>query len=83
MKKLLVLVGLLTSSYGCGKFPIETRHTMRVEGEAEIRHVVDVRLDICEDLPLADKVECVKDVLAVLEAALNAEQIQTIGGEQP
>jgi hypothetical protein len=76
MKKLLVLVGLTLTSYGCGKFPIETRHTVRAEGTATIVHKIDVDFTICQDLPAEEKIACVETLLDILKEAvkLSAEQ---------
>jgi hypothetical protein len=68
MKKLLVLVGLITSSYGCGK--LDSTHTVRAEGRAEIVHIVDIKFEVCDDLPTQDKVECVQTLLEILKEAV-------------
>lgn len=61
--KFLVLALL---AVGCGYGPRSSTHT--VEGEATVKVVVGVDVSVCESMPEADKVECIKSLIELAKA---------------
>jgi hypothetical protein len=79
MKRIMIcFLCVIMNSYGCGKFPIETRHTVRAEGTATIVHKIDVDFTICQDLPIEEKISCVETLLDVLKEAVKLSTEQEV-----
>lgn len=57
MKKVCIFAFILT---GCGQFAAKGGTTHTVQGEATVRVVVGVDIAPCEQLPPADKLECIE-----------------------
>ena len=73
------LLILLTECLTCCGVKASGTTTHRVEGEATVRIVVDV--SICDSLEGADKIECIKAIVKILEEANSKETAnKEIGG---
>ena len=75
--KLLLLILMTVSCGNVGK----TEHVIRAEGSSEIRHVIDIRFDVCDDLPVEDKIVCIESLLEVLKSAVELSKAEGTDAE--
>lgn len=65
MRTLILVSAMLIGCRGT------TEH--KVSGQAEVRHVITIQFGTCDELPRADKIECVKALLSILEKVAEQE----------
>lgn len=70
--KALITEMVFGSVFVCGLAACGGTVEVKADGEATVRHVLDVQFTACESLPPQEKVECIQDMLTVLKAAAEA-----------
>jgi len=66
----VALVILLGLSAGCGtdnRVRVSGSTSHQVGGTAEVKHTINIQLEVCDDMPVKDRLECIKLIKQLAE----------------